>query len=239
MIRNAPERLAPALTSQAVLLGWLPAAYTAFSIGLLISSLVYFRFKGGHLGFESFLISDLESHEDNPNGYAAGAAGTALCGLLLLPAALFLYRRLRIFRARLALAGLVPFGAGLAAAILVGCLAPVTQDYSPSHIQLAFAAFIGISAGKLLWMVLASQAARGLGCGSWRVATGIALFDSAILLFLIFVYFAPDGFLFNDNHLWTSLAFCEWGLCADCAATLWILAALVSSLPLDVARAER
>jgi hypothetical protein len=131
-------------------------------MGLLVSSVVYYRFKGGHLGFESFLISDLESHEDNPNGYAAGAAGTALCGLLLIPAALFLYRRLRFFRSGLALAGFVLFNAGLVATITIACLAPIARDYSPSHIQLAFTAFIGISAGKLIWMVLASSAAAVL-----------------------------------------------------------------------------
>ena len=231
MTRNAHDRLDSALTPQAVLLGWLPAAYAAFATGLLISSLVYSRSKGFHLGFESFVISDLESHKDNPHGFAAGATGTALCGLLLFPSALFLYRRLRLFHTRLALAGLMLFAAGLAAAVSIGCLAPIAQDYSLSHIQLAFAAFIGISAGKLIWMLLASRAAIAVGHSSWRVSAGIGLFDSAILLFLVFLYFAPDGFFFNDDHLWTSLAFCEWGLCADCAATLWILAAVVSSLP--------
>jgi hypothetical protein len=66
-------------------------------------------------------------------------------------------------RRKLALAGTVLLGAGLAAAIAIGFLAPFTTDYTPLHIQLAFAAFIGICAGTLVCSIVAALPALETG----------------------------------------------------------------------------
>jgi hypothetical protein len=47
-----------------------------------------FYFHGKPFDFKSAIISDLESPEENPSGYGASAAGTAVCGLLLMPVAM-------------------------------------------------------------------------------------------------------------------------------------------------------
>lgn len=194
-----------------------------FLLGQAASAAWYFR--GRPLDFQAAIISDLESPEDNPHGYGAGAAGAAGCGLLLAPVALVFHRRLRPLRARLAWAGTLLFGAGIAAATAIGFLAPFTRGYTPLHIQLAYAAFIGICAGTAILLAIAAGPARQPG-ESGRAAAGMAALNGAVLVFLVYLYFGPE--IFDNAHLLTSLAFCEWLLCADCAAALWVLAAAVS-----------
>ena len=112
------------------------------------------------------VISDLESPEDNPRGYGAAAAGTAICGILLIPAATLFYSRLRVVRRKLALVGAALFAVGLSAAIAIGFLAPFTRDYTPLHIQLASAAFFGICSGTLVCSIIAAIPALEAG-DSW------------------------------------------------------------------------
>jgi hypothetical protein len=199
----------------------LPAACAVFFAGLLASGAVFFQtrpFDG-----KAAVISDLESPEDNPHGYGFGAAGTAICALLLAPVGLDFYRRLRTIRPMLARAGGWLLGAGLAAATAIGFLAPFTRGYTPLHIQLAFGAFFGICAGTALLLAIAGGAARSVA------AKAMAGLNGAVMAFLLYLYFGPD--FFDNKTLLTSLAFCEWLLCIDCAVALWILAAAVNAIP--------
>ena len=99
---------------------------------------------------------------------------------------------------------------GLAAAVAVGLLAPFTHGYTPLHVQLASAAFVGVCAGTLLHL-FAAGAGRAL-----------LIVQVAILLSLIFLCYGPVNF--DNGRLLTSLAFSEWVLCLDCAVALWVLA---------------
>jgi hypothetical protein len=197
----------------------LSASFAAFFFGLLISSVIYFRGKA--LDLKAAIISDLESPDDNPHGYGAGATGIATCGALLAPLAMLAYRRLRSVRRKLALVGTLLFSAGLLAATAIGVLAPFTRGYTPSHIQLAFAAFIGINSGTLVLLIAVP--------GKSRVAMAMIVLDTIALLILLFLYFGSVDF--NNDHLLTSLAFCEWLLCANSAASLWVLGATVTAIP--------
>jgi len=98
-------------------------------------------------------------------------------------------------------------------AIAIGALAPTTHGYTPLHIQLASAAFIGISAGTLLHLVAA------------RAAPSLLLFQLVALATLVFLCYGPVEF--KNDRLFTCLAFWEWVLCLDCAAALWALAVAV------------
>jgi hypothetical protein len=204
----------PGLTPRLVRRTLIPASYLVFFAGLILSGAIFFRGKA----FEpkSAIISDLASPDDNPRGYGASAAGTAIAGILLTPAAMMFYRRLRKGQPKLALAGAIMFALGLGAAVAIGILAPFTHGYTPVHIQLAYAAFIGICGGVLLHLI-AARAARGL----------IAL-QCAVLLFLVYLYVGPE--LFTNDRLLTSLAFWEWVLCVDCAVGLWALACVIEGV---------
>jgi hypothetical membrane protein len=188
----------------------LPLSFLVFAVGHLISCGFYF--SGKPFDIKSAIISDLESPYENPHGYGAGAAGTALCGLLLAPLIPVFYRRLRAERpkmAKMAMAGAALLAIGATAAVAIGALAPFTEGYSPLHVQLAFVVFIAITAGAAILLSVAG-------------ATKAAVFDGAVVLFLIYLYFTPVEFFHNDQ-LSRSLAFCEWVLCASCGASLWIL----------------
>nr|MDQ2899336.1 hypothetical protein [Acidobacteriota bacterium] len=49
----------------------------------------------------------------------------------------------------------------------------------------------------------------------------------SLILFLIYLYFSPHFF---DKRLLTTLAFWEWVLCVDCAASLWLLTAALEAI---------
>jgi hypothetical protein len=131
----------------------------AFLAGMVASGAIFYR--GKPFDARAAILSDLQSPDENPHGYVAAAAGTAISALLLAPGAAVFYQRLRRDHPKLVLAGTVGISGGLAAAVAIGVLAPFTHGYSPLHIQLAEAAFIGISSGT--WFDLfAARAARGL-----------------------------------------------------------------------------
>ncbi len=204
----------------------LPASYVVFFAGLLMSSFLAFSDKP--FDAREAVISDLLSPDENPRGYGAGAAGTAASGLLLIPAAALFYRRLGFMRRKATAAGTVLFAAGLAAAIAIGCLAPFTHGYTPLHIQLAFAALIGIYCGTLIWSAIAAPAAVE-GGSSWAPAlVGMVAVHAAELLFLVYLYFTPD--FFDNGRLLTGLAFWEWVLCVAIGVSLLILADAVEAL---------
>jgi hypothetical protein len=192
----------------------IPVSGVIFVAGLVFSSAIFY--SGRPFDAKAAIISDLESPDDNPRGYGASAAGTAAAAILLAPVAAVFYRRLRRVRPVPALIGALMFALGLGAAIAVGILAPFTRGYSPVHIQLAYAAFIGIW-GSAFFHFIAAGANRLL----------IAL-QGGVLLFLAYSYFVPE--FFNNDRLLSGLAFWEWMLCLGCEIGLWILARTVEGL---------
>jgi len=201
------------LTPRSVRRKLLPLAYAIFLTGTLVSSAIFYTGKA--FDPKQAVLSDMQSPDDNPHGYGASALGTAISAVLLAPAVSLFYRRLRPGRPRLALAGAIMFAVGLASAIAVGILAPFTHGYTPLHVQLASAAFVGVSAGTWLYL---------LGV---RVAPALLAVQLAIVMLLVFLCYGPVNF--DNSRLLTSLAFSEWVLCLDCAATLWILAGRIET----------
>lgn len=65
----------------------------AFFVSLAVSS--FFYYSGKPFDWKSEIISNLQSPPDNPRGYLIASTGTAISGLLLLPAAVVFYQRLR------------------------------------------------------------------------------------------------------------------------------------------------
>lgn len=188
------------------------ASCLVFLAGLVVSGAVFYRDRP--FDVKAAVLSDLESPDDNPHGYGAAAAGTALSALLLAPAVAVFHRRLRKAHPRLAISGSVTFAFGLAAAVAIAILAPFTHGYTPLHIQLASAAFIGIFGGTWLHLLAAGA------------APAVLVFQFLALLVLIFLCYGPVEF--HNERLFTSLAFWEWVLCIDCAAALWVLTGILS-----------
>jgi hypothetical protein len=201
-------RLTPRLAYRVLV----PASELIFLLGLLISGAIFSRAKP--FDIKAAIISDLESPDDNPRGYAASAASTALSGVLLAPAALAFYRQLRYKKRWLARIAAAWFSLGIAGAIAIGLTAPFTRGYTPLHVQLAYAAFIGIAGG--IWFDVLAIPSRSFLKG----------FQGVVFLFLLYLYFGPD--FFNNDHLLTSLAFWEWALCADAGIALVALARAVA-----------
>jgi hypothetical protein len=152
----------------------------------------------------------MQSPDENPHGFGASAAGTAVSAILLLPAVTVFYLQLRKDHPIVALSGLVMFALGMVSAVALSVLSPVTHGYSPLHIQLASAAFIGISTGTWLHLLAA------------RAAPSLLVLQLGVLLLLVFLCYGPVDF--DNDRLLTSLAFWEWVLCVDCGLALWALA---------------
>ena len=197
----------PSLTPSFVRRTLLPVTYLIFLAGMLISAAIFYR--GKPFDAKQAVLSDLQSPDENPHGFGASAAGTGISAILLAPAVQLFYRRLRPQKPRLATAGAVTFAVGLACAIAVGVLAPFTHGYTPLHVQLASAAFVGVSAGTLLYLFAV------------RAAPALLATQLSVLALLVFLCYGPVNF--DNSRLLTSLAFSEWVLCTNCAATLWLL----------------
>lgn len=189
-----------------------PAAFLAFFACMTLSAAIFYR--GRPFDVKTAILSDLESPYDNPRGYGISAAGTAIAAILLAPAVRAFFDRLRSRRPGLAWAGGILFAIGLSSALAIGILAPFTHGYSALHVQLAEAAFLGICGGTLLHLI----AARA----SWMVL----ILQAVVLLILVVLCYGPVQF--DNDHLFTGLAFWEWLLCADCVVGLWALARAVA-----------
>jgi hypothetical protein len=196
------------LTPKAVRLVLLPASYLTFLVGMLTSGASFYR--GKPFDPKAAILSDMQSPDENPHGFGASAVGTALSAILLGPAATVFYLQLRKGHPLLAAAGLVMFTAGIVSAVAVGILAPFTHGYTPLHVQLASAAFIGISAGTWLHLLAA------------RAAWTLLVVQLATVVLLIFLCYGPVNF--RNDRLLTSLAFWEWVLCLNCGLALCVLA---------------
>lgn len=201
------------LTPRTVRRALLPASYLVFLAGTLASGVIFYH--GRSFDVKAAILSDLQSPDENPHGYEALAAGVALSATLLAPCVIEFYRQLCRRQPRLAMAGAVMFAVGTLSAIAVGILAPFTHGYSPLHVQLSSAAFIGITAGTTLHM-LAARAPRAL-----------LVLQLGVLLLLAFLCYGPVDF--DNSHLLTGLAFWEWVLIGECGAALWALAGLIES----------
>ena len=196
------------LTPRLVRRNLLPASYLVFLASMLVSGMIFY--KGKPFDPKAAILSDLASPDENPRGYRVAAVGIALFAILLAPATPVFYNCLRRVHPRLSLAGAVAFAVGLASAVSIGILAPFTHGYTPLHVQLASAAFIGISAG--VWLNLLAA----------KAAPALLIFQSAALLIVIFLCYGPVDF--NNDRLLTGLAFWEWVLCLDCGVALCALA---------------
>jgi tryptophan-rich sensory protein len=178
-------RLTPRLVCRTLL----PASYFVFLASMLVSGMIFYQ--GKQFDAKAAIFSDLQSPDENPYGYRVAAVGTVLFAILLAPATVVFYHCLQKGHPKLSLAAAVSFAVGLTSSVSIGILAPFTHGYSPLHVQLASAAFIGIFAGTWLNLLAA------------RAAPALLIFQLAALLVVIFLCYGPVEF--NNDRLLTSL----------------------------------
>jgi Protein of unknown function (DUF998) len=182
------------------------AGSVVFFVSLLISARYYYA--GRTFSLKTAVISHLQAPAMNPHGYLIASVGTAICGVLLFPAVVFLYERASVFHRRLSIAGALMFGLGLLETVVIGCLSPFPAVYEKIHIPLAFATFIAMVVGIFIFLSIALHPA-------WRSrkALGGALilaliFMAAVLAFLLFLYFHQA--FFDENSWIRNRAVYEW-----------------------------
>ncbi len=191
----------------------LPLACFIFLATHVIASFPYY--SGKRFDPMDAVISYIESPKDNPHGFGIAAAGTAICGFLLLPAANLLRRRLGVFSRRGARLVTVVFGAGLLFAVAIGVLAPFPSLWDV-HVALAYAIFIALTCGMLLTAALLARAGRG------SRMRALALWNGGILLFLTYLLLVPGEF-FKNTRFYNSLAAFEWALCVWLATSIYVV----------------
>jgi len=211
---------------QMVLRLWIPLGYSLFFAGLALSVVV--RCSGRPFRLEDAILSDLLSRLDNPRGCLVASIATTLCGLVLLPVASFVQKRLNTLR-RWTVLGAWLYRLGLFAVIVVGITTPFQQPYVPIHVYLTFFAFMCFVAGLAICLATAACAVKAWQW-SLRMLAGI---EAAFLLFLTYALVTPD--FFHDRRDW--LAVCEWVLCSSVAVcTVALVAALSKSTDLHERR---
>jgi len=184
------------------------ASFAIFLAGTGLSATIYFSGRPVH--FSDAVISNFLSPGDNPRGYFAAAVGVAISGLVLVPTALIFYRRMSAIHGWGSMIGTAFYGTGLLSAILIGCVAPVRALDFSVHLALAYAAFMSLQAGILVYLAVTAYGAKS------RRLTAFAGVNWVLAVVLFYLSFGPD---------WPgSTAFCEWALCGTIAAGLWILA---------------
>jgi len=197
------------------------SSYLIFFGSMVMSARSFYSGRPVHL--RDAMISGLLSPTDNPRGYVIASAGTALCGLLLLPVALVFYRRLSRLNRPLAMAGAFLFGLGPLTATSMIFIAAEINDL---HVYLAFAAYIFMTTGLMICLALASSATIKTGGIAGTLLLSLLVFLVAVLIFLVYLLFTPD--FFNDQSLLRNVAFCEWTICCTVAACISGLAMMVS-----------
>ena len=215
------RRLLTARTVRRVLL---PASSLSFLAGMLISTVPYYA--GQSIDLKRAILSNLSSHGDNPHGYLAADVGITLCGVVLIPVALWFFRGLRRVHRELAAVGSLLFGAGLMAAIAIGLMGPFEQGYSALHIDLAYATFLFAAAGMLVLLGLVVWRALRAGRGRALLVMEVLL---ACLLALLFYLLAGESAthgknFFDDKNFFRSLACGEWVLFGVNVVYLFVLA---------------
>jgi len=197
------------------------SSYLIFFGSMIVSARSFYSGKPVHL--RDAMISGLLSPIDNPRGYWIASAGTAICGLLLLPVALAFYRKLSPLNRPLATAGTFLFGLGPLTATSMIFIATEINDL---HVYLAFAAYIFMTTGLTICLALESSASIKTGGIAGRLMLSLLAFLLAVLIFLVYLLFTPD--FFNDQSLLRNVAFCEWTLCCIVAACISGLAVMLS-----------
>jgi hypothetical protein len=201
------------------------SSFLIFFGSMVISARSFY--SGKPIKLRDAMISGILSPSDNPRGYRIAAAGTCLCGVLLLPVAFAFYRALSRRHRPLALLGTLTFSLGPLSAI---SMIFVTAEINDLHVYLATAAYFFMTAGLLICLALEGHdiVLRGVtGGGIRRVAMFLVLlFLFTVLVFLVYLVFAPD--FFNDKNLLHNVAFDEWTLCAVVVAGISGLAMLLA-----------
>jgi hypothetical protein len=208
---NSRGRLLPAL----ILL-----SFAAF-FGSMVLSASFIR-TGKPFEVGDVLISFLISPSDNPHGYRIATGGMAVCGVLLLPVAWMFYRRLLTRNRAIARVGSVLFALGPLCAISILFFASEIND---THADLAFAAYIFMTAGLMVCLALAGFPVVRAGGLRGAAMLAVVLAFAVVLTFLIYLLFTPD--YFDGKSLLRNVAFDEWALCALDAAGISGLAVML------------
>ena len=139
----------------------------------------------------------------------------------LFPLIRIFHQRLRQFSKGLTGAGSFSFSLGALGAVSIGCLAPFPVSYESVHVPLAFATFIGIVAGIVIYLqLLARSVFQKNRWHGYFLLVCLAL-KLAALGALVYIYFIPD--FFDGKSLLTTLALWEWVLCAGIVSYLLLL----------------
>ena len=194
----------------------LTAACFVFLAGMLAACVPYYSARPWNVS--DAILSELLSPTDNPHGYGAAVAGAALAALLLVPLVPVLRRFSR--------AGAYLFAAGLGSCLAIGALAPFSEDYSPTHVHLAYATFIFSTAGILVCSFAVWRA------GKHRLLLGSIVVQACVLVFLFYLFLGPEFFP-PGTPWWRSLALCEWSLCFGTAVFLRVLLFSIDKIVLD------
>jgi hypothetical protein len=188
-------------------------ANLVFFSGLFLSALPLWTSHSA--GLYAALVSSLQSPEENPHRYGVACAGTALCGALLAPVVWRLYRTVRTRQPWLAACGVVLLASGVAIEIAIGCLAPFRDTYEPLHVPLAYAVFISMDAGLLVFTARA-------GRGGWL--RSLAALQTAAVCLLIYLW--HDDRIFDGSAGLPRLVACEWTLCVLTAVSWHVVGAV-------------
>lgn len=199
-------------------------AICIFFGSLLFSA--HFYFYKAAFNLKTAVISHLQSPIINPQGYLIASVGAAIAAALLFPAAIFIGQHLAILHPKLTQVGLTIFVLGILETIVTGVLSPFPSLYEYVDLPLAFATFISLTAGIVIFLVVMLQLGWQRKVWRWGLLFSL-IFLVAVLVFTLFLYFTP-GF-FDEKSWLRNRAVYEWALSACLGLYTSVLVVLTST----------
>jgi len=200
------------------------ASGLTFLVGMLVAAVPFYA--GKPVDLKRAVLSNLASPGINPRGHLIADSAVLLCGLMLVPVAVWLCRCFCEFHRGMSRSGTALLLAGLAGVLAIGASGPYVNGFSLVHIYLAYATFIFAALGMLVLLGLATR--WELRRSSGRGLLAMSVVKGAVVVFLLWLLAGQwrdtGQHFFDCSTLLRSLAFCEWVICAECFVCLWVLA---------------
>src|ERR1051326_2768319 len=201
----------------------IPVSSGVFFIGLIVSSFYFYSQK--EFNWTAAIISDLQSPIENPKGYLPASLGTAISVIFLVPLLISMSLKLERIKRIPAIFGTSIFGLGIIGGIIIGFLSPFPKYYEIVHIPIAFATFIFIVGGILMFLLLTSLSIYQNNKKYSFILLVLFGFKLAVFASLIYIYTIPE--FFSGVNLFKTLAFWEWSLCISIVIHLQIIKSVI------------
>lgn len=199
----------------------IPITMIIMGLSILFSNLLFPE----AFDWRYMVISDLTSSTHNPDGFLVLSIGMAICGVLLIPLAGYMHKKLAVICRGTAIIGTLFFYVGIIGLISVGLIYDAPGQPNRLHENLAIVAFAGLLLSIFFW--------------GFPMMKGRKQFDTKKMVFAFgMMWFAVLGVALSSLYLeivpndwgWVGIDWIEKGAPVLASFALWEWIAFMSLL---------